>query len=213
MPIRVAIIDDHPLAIAGLQNMLSSCEAITVSSTYSSGAALLKGFEQEQPDVLLLDVLLQDMKGQELAGIIRARYPIVRMLAITSLDAPIHVKSMMRNGCNGYLLKNTDVKNLICAITEVYEGKEYIEPSLKEQMLQNMLHFKRGNKTGNPTLSRREKEILQLIIEENTNQQIADKLFLSLRTIENHRFSLLQKMEVKNTVGLIKMAIQLGLYS
>jgi DNA-binding NarL/FixJ family response regulator len=213
MPIRVAIIDDHPLAIAGLQNMLSSCEAITVSSTYSSGAALLKGFEQEQPDVLLLDVLLQDMKGQELAGIIRARYPIVRMLAITSLDAPIHVKSMMRNGCNGYLLKNTDVKNLICAITEVHEGKEYIEPSLKEQMLQNMLHFKRGNKTGNPTLSRREKEILQLIIEENTNQQIADKLFLSLRTIENHRFSLLQKMEVKNTVGLIKMAIQLGLYS
>jgi len=211
MPITVAITDDHPLAVAGLQNMLSSSNHIKVLNTYSNGAALLLGLETEQPDVLLLDVLLPDTKGPELAGLIHSRYPKINILAITSLDAPVHVKAMLRNGCKGYLLKNTDVQTLIHAIEEVHKGNEYIEPSIKEQMLQNMLHFKKQTSIKKPSLTRRETEILHLIIEENTNQEIADKLFLSLRTIENHRFSLFQKLDVKNTVGLVKAAIQLGL--
>jgi len=211
MPIRVAITDDHPLAIAGLQNMLVSCAHISVQHTYNNGNDLLSGLRAEQPDVLLLDVLLPDIKGDELARTVHQQYPNVRILAITSLDAPIHVKAMLRSGCKGYLLKNTDVQTLIHAIEQVNEGKEYIEPSIKEQMLQNMLHFRKQATAKKPTLTRREAEILQLIIEENTNQQIADKLFLSLRTIENHRFSLFQKLNVTNTVGLVKVAIQLGL--
>lgn len=211
MPITVAITDDHPLAVAGLQNMLSSCSHIKVLNTYSNGAELLLGLEAEQPDVLLLDVLLPDTKGPELAAVIHSKYPKINILAITSLDAPVHVKAMLRNGCKGYLLKNTDVQTLIHAIEEVHKGNEYIEPSIKEQMLQNMLHFKKQTSIKKPSLTRRETEILHLIIEENTNQEIADKLFLSLRTIENHRFSLFQKLDVKNTVGLVKAAIQLGL--
>ncbi len=211
MPITVAITDDHPLAVAGLQNMLSSCSHIKVLNTYSNGAELLQGLEAEQPDMLLLDVLLPDTKGPELAAVIHSKYPKINILAITSLDAPVHVKAMLRNGCKGYLLKNTDVQTLIHAIEEVHRGNEYIEPSIKEQMLQNMLHFKKQTSIKKPSLTRRETEILHLIIEENTNQEIADKLFLSLRTIENHRFSLFQKLDVKNTVGLVKAAIQLGL--
>ena len=211
MPITVAITDDHPLAIAGLRNMLASSNHIVVKNTYNNGAELLSGLEVEQPNVLLLDVLLPDIKGPELATIIHGKYPAIRILAITSLDAPIHVKAMLRNGCMGYLLKNTDIQTLVHAIEEVNNGKEYIEPSIKEQMLQNMLHFRKQTSIKKPSLTRRETEILHLIIEEYTNQQIADKLFLSLRTIENHRFSLFQKLDVKNTVGLVKMAIQLGL--
>jgi len=211
MPIKVAITDDHPLAIAGLQNMLSSSPLIVVTHTYNNGEDLLLGLKTEQPDVLLLDVILPDIKGPELAAQIHAAYPAIKILAITSLDAPVHVKAMLRNGCTGYLLKNTDVQTLINAITDVNNGKEYIEPSIKEQMLQNMLHFRKPTTIKKPTLTRRETEILHLIIEEHTNQEIADKLFLSLRTIENHRFSLFQKLDVKNTVGLVKVAIQLGL--
>ena len=211
MPIKVAITDDHPLAIAGLQNMLSSSGNIEVTHTYNNGEQLLKGLESEQPDILLLDVILPDIKGPELAAIIHSRYPKIKILAITSLDAPVHVKAMLRNGCNGYLLKNTAVHTHINAIDEVNNGKEYIEPSIKEQMLQNMLHFRKQTNIKKPSLTRRETEILHLIIEEYTNQEIADKLFLSLRTIENHRFSLFQKLDVKNTVGLVKVAIQLGL--
>jgi len=211
MPIKVAITDDHPLAIAGLMNMLSASSGIVICNTYNCGKDLLCGLESELPDVLLLDVQLPDIKGTELAKIISNKYPQVNILAITSLDAPIHVKTMLRNGCRGYLLKNTDVQTLIHAIEEVSNGMEYIEPTIKEKMLQNMLHFRKPGNARKPSLTRRETEILQLIIEENTNQQIADKLFISLRTVENHRFSLYQKLETKNTVSLVKIAIQLGL--
>jgi DNA-binding NarL/FixJ family response regulator len=211
MPITVAITDDHPLAISGLQNMLSHSDAVVVQSAYETGAALLEGLETELPDVLLLDIQLPDYKGHELAEIVNKKYPSIKILAITSLDAPIHVKSMMRHGCSGYILKNARLKALIHAIEQVYEGVNYIEPVLKEQMMQNMLQFKKTTAGKLPNLTQREKEILKLIVEEYTNQEIADKLYLSLRTVENHRSSLLQKLDVKNSIGLVRAAIQLGL--
>lgn len=211
MPVTIAITDDHPLAIAGLQNMLASSPDIQVKGTYASGSALLEGLVQEQPDVLLLDVLLPDQKGTELAGYITRRYPAVKIIAITSLDAPIHVRSMMRQGCKGYILKNTDRESLINAIRVVCGGGEYIEPALKERIMDNVLHYRRQSQGRSPSLTLREKEILKLIIAEHTSQQIADKLFLSLRTVETHRFNLQKKLEVNNTVGLVKAAIQMGL--
>lgn len=209
--IKVAILDDHPLAISGLQNMLAAADHIIVQNTFETGAALLSGLENELPDVLLLDVQLPDYKGHELAEIISKSYPSVRILAITSLDAPIHVKLMMQHGCKGYILKNIRVRSLINAIELVHNGESYLDPVIKEQMLQNVLHYKKSAANKTPSLTKREKEILKLIVEEYTNQEIADKLFLSLRTVENHRFSLLQKLDVKNSIGLVRVAIQLGL--
>lgn len=211
MPITVAITDDHPLAISGLQNMLATYENIVVQSTYETGTELLNGLKKMQPQILLLDVQLPDYKGQDLAAIVNKKYPQIKIIAITSLDAPIHVKAMMRHGCSGYILKNTRVKPLILAIEQVFAGETYIEPSLKEQMMHNILHYKKQTSATPSCLTQREQEILKLIVEENTNQEIADKLFLSLRTVENHRFSLLQKLDVKNSVGLVRVAIQLGL--
>lgn len=210
MPIQIAIVDDHPLAITGLRNMLSEHPDVFVKNTYENGTDLLEGLKHEQPDVLLLDVQLPDYKGQKLAEIVTSLYPSVNILAITSLDAPFFVKSMIRAGCKGYILKSARLKTLIYAITEVNKGHTYIEPSLKEQMMQNMLHLKKPS-AKTPTLTQREKEILKLIVEEYTNQEIAEKLFISLRTVENHRFSLLHKLEVKNAIGLVKVALQLGL--
>src|SRR5687768_5588169 len=128
MPIKIVITDDHPLAIAGLQNMLSNVPHMEVIAVYTTGATLLEGLKQQQPDVLLLDVLLPDKKGTELATYIRREYPHVRIIALTSLDAPIHVRSMMREGCKGYVLKNTDKASLVYAIEQVHDGHEYIEP-------------------------------------------------------------------------------------
>src|SRR5690606_10173588 len=117
----------------------------------------------------------------------------------------------MRIGCSGYILKNTDVKQLVFAIKEVYKGETYIQPDLKEQMINNMLQFKNSAKMLQPKLTVREKEVLALIVEEYTNQEIAEKLSLSLRTVENHRFSIMNKLDVKNSVGLVRAAIELGL--
>lgn len=210
MPIKVAIIDDHPLAVSGLWNMLANKHNIQVTETYECGTSLLLGLQHSQPDVLLLDIRLPDYSGQELAVLIRKKYPQIRILVITSLDAPTYVKSMLSAGCSGYVLKNIRTHALVQAIEEVYNGTMYIEPTLKEQMIQyNQQTAKSKNHI--PILTRREKEVLQLITEEYTNQEIADKLFLSLRTVENHRFSLLQKLGVKNAVGLVRMALQMGL--
>lgn len=211
MSIKIVITDDHPLAIAGLQNMLHNVQHMEVTATYTTGEGLLEGLKEQQPDVLLLDVLLPDRKGAELATYIRQVYPRIRIIALTSLDAPIHVRSMMREGCKGYVLKNTDKTSLVYAIEEVYDGHEYIEPSLKEKMLYNVMHYRKIATGKSPNLTHREKEILKLIVEEYTSQQIADQLFLSLRTVETHRFNLQKKLAVNNTIGLVKAAIQMGL--
>lgn len=209
MPITVAIVDDHPLATTGLRNMLETSKHLQVIQCFHSGQAALDGLQEIQPDVLLLDIQLPDIKGDELAGRLTRQWPSMKIIAITSLDAPTYIKAMMRNGCKGYLLKNTDVDTLILAIETVMEGREFLEPSLKEQMVQNILQYRKTDRKA-PTLTRRENEVLQLIVAENTNQEIAEKLFLSLRTVEKHRFSLLHKLNAKNTAGLVKTAIEFG---
>lgn len=213
MPIVVSITDDHPLAIVGIVNMLKNDSNIIIGGTYSSAAELKEGLKTGLPDILLLDILLPDSKGADLAAELIALYPNLHIIAITSLDAPSHVKAMMRSGCKGYLLKNAGQQMLTQAIKEVYEGRLFIEPQLEMEMRNNMLQFQKASPTPKYTtqLSSREKEILQLIAEEYSNREIADKLFLSLRTVQNHFFNLQQKLQAKNAVGMVKIAIQMGL--
>jgi DNA-binding NarL/FixJ family response regulator len=211
MPIKVAITDDHPLATAGIISMLQPFPNIEIAAIYHSAAALLEGLAGAQPDILLLDILLPDKSGKDLAPFLKETYPQLKVIALTSLDAPVMVSGMMRRGCKGYLLKDTSPEILLNAIEEVYAGKEFIEPSIQEKLLKNLLNFSNNKTKVVPEITLREKEVLHLIAEENTTQEIADKLFISFRTVENHRYSLMQKLEVKNTVGLVKVAIRLGL--
>lgn len=211
--IYIAIADDHPMVISGLTALLHPYQHIVVQNAYNTAAQLLEGFQFYQPDVLLLDILLPDRSGKDLVPIIRKDYPQVRILALTSLDAPAMVTSMLRRGCTGYLLKGAGPATLADAIETVYKGESYIESGLKEQLLQNVIGFRQqtNGQAGVPGLTQREKEVLELIAAEYTTKEIAEKLFISYRTAENHRCSLIQKLDVKNTVGLIKVAIQLGL--
>jgi len=210
MGIRLAIVDDHPLVQAGLRQLLASSVNIILEAVYSNGKELLSGLEQSAPDVLLLDIQLPDYNGDELARMIRQRYPQVRLLALTNVDTSAYVKKMVQAGCLGYLLKNVDRDTLVEAIETVFNGNQFIAPSLKEDLLQDMLEGKRKAKHA-PTLTRREKEILQLIAKEHTSQEIADTLFLSPNTVENHRRQLLFKLDARNMAGLIKKAVDFGL--
>ncbi len=210
MGIRLAIVDDHPLVQAGLRQLLASSGNIMLEAVYASGEELLSGLERSAPDVLLLDIQLPDHNGDELARIIRQRYPQVRMLALTNVDTSAYVKKMIQAGCLGYLLKNVDRDTLVQAIETVYKEEQFIAPTLKEELLQDMLEGKRKAKLA-PSLTRREKEILQLIAKEYTSQEIADTLFLSPNTIENHRKQLFLKLDARNMAGLIKKAVDFGL--
>lgn len=211
MPIKVAITDDHLIAINGIRTMLADFPEVEVTAFYTTGAALLEGLQKEQPDVLLLDILLPDQSGHELAPIVGRLYPDVRIVVITSLDAPAIVKSMLHHGCKGYLLKGADQATLFKAVQAAYNNEQFIEPSLKDMLLQNMLGNQKRASNVPLELTRREKEVLQLIVAGDTTQEIADKLFISPRTAETHRLTLLKKLDVKNTAGLVRMAITLGL--
>lgn len=210
MHIRLTITDDHPMIISGLEKMLYYYKHIEIIATYNNGKSLLEGLKKERPDVLLLDIQLPDITGNELARIISKQYPDIKIIAMTSLDNTFHMKDMLGHGCLGYLKKTVDQKILIQAIEEVAQGNEFIEALMKNELISSLIKKKR-NVDLIPTLTKREKEVLQLILAENNNKQIADKLFLSERTIENHRFNLQQKLNVKNTIGLMKIAMQLGL--
>ncbi|MFT3980406.1 MAG: response regulator transcription factor [Ferruginibacter sp.] len=204
--INVAIVDDQVIILNGLQKILAEAPHINVSALYNSGDELLDGLAKELPDVLLLDIQMPGRSGIELAAIISKKYPAVKMIALTNVDVLTQMKQMLQKGCLGYLLKDVSPGILISAIETVYTGEQFLNETLKKQLLTSL-----SGQDDKQIITRREKEILKLILEENTNQEIANKLFLSLRTVENHRNNLLQKLNVKNTAGLVKIALQEGL--
>jgi DNA-binding NarL/FixJ family response regulator len=208
--IKIAIADDHPLVINGLHHILSNSADMKVVGSYANGDELLKGIAVTQPDVLLLDIQMPGQTGDELAEIVSEKYPAIKMLALTNLDNVYYIKNMLRRGVLGYLLKTTRDEILISAIRTVYGGKQFLEPVLKEKILQDATEAKKDF-AAEPILSRREKEILQFIAQNLTSNEIADRLCISKRTIDNHRTSLLMKLGVKNVAALVKKGIQLGL--
>lgn len=204
------ITDDHLLLINGIRQTLETNPDFEVIGTYTSAASLLEGLQVRQPDVLILDIQLPDNNSSQLAHNVLQQFPDIRILVLSGFDSSFYVKDMLQQGCLGYLLKTTtDPAILLKAVQEVSDGRLFLDASLKDLLLHNMI---RKNKSNSPQkLTQREKQILGLIVEECSTQEIAEKLFLSPRTVENHRFNILQKLGVKNTVGLVKAALQMGL--
>ncbi len=209
--IKVSITDDHQMVIDGLRYMISQSDNIVIMDTFNSGTALLEGLTHRRPDVLLLDIQLSDYIGDDLIPLLLEQYPDLKILVITSIDTPVRVKELIRKGCMGYLSKNTQAKILVEAIESVYEGKPYVDSHLKEKMLDNIFGFENKKPKEKVILTRREKEILRMIVNEHSSKDIAEKLFISQNTVENHRKHIMEKMEVKNIAGLVKKALLLGL--
>jgi len=210
MQIKVAITDDHLLVINGIKTMLAPYAHISVVYETTDPGQLLNGLGTNPPHVLLLDIQMPGMDGMELCRQVQKAYPDIKVIAISSFMETHYIKQMLRNGAAGYLLKNTDPVTLATAIEKVHAGEQFLDDSLKQSLLDEVLTGQKRNSYEIP-LTRREKEILKLIAEEHSNQEIADMLFISLRTVETHRLNLTQKLAVKNTAGLVKEAIRRGL--
>ena len=207
--INVVILDDHLMILEGLQTMLDNQQSIHVTHTFNRGRDLMKFLETETPNIILLDINLPDSNGIDLCKTITNLYPQINIIGLSNFNDTSFIKNMIRNGAKGYLLKNTTKEELIKAIKAVNHGKTYLPTKLKDKLLSES--FGVQSSTFIPKLTRRENEILTCIAEELTNSEIAEKLFISKKTVESHRKNLLQKFGVRNTAGLIKEAFTKGI--
>jgi DNA-binding NarL/FixJ family response regulator len=210
MQIKVGITDDHLLVINGLKAMLEKFDHIKIIFSENNGEALLRRLEQDKPDILFLDIQMPGTNGIDLCKTILKDRPDIKIIALTNFEESHYIKQMMRNGAQGYLLKNTDQNTLIEAIETVYKGQQYIDKHMQNALLNEMISGKKRS-LSEVFLTKRELEILELIAKENTNQEIADKLFISLRTVQTHRLNITQKLDAKNTAALVKEAYKRGL--
>jgi len=165
-------------------------------------------FVNNTADVVLMDISMPGMDGVELCGVMKQKYPGVMILGLSSFNQGLYIKKMMENGASGYVLKNSSKEELLKAIHTVCEGGIYFSGEAGDSLKQ----YQRSKQEEIPLLSRREKEVLELIAEGYTNPEIAEKLFLSQFTVDTHRKNLLAKLNVKNTASLVKLAVERKLF-
>jgi DNA-binding NarL/FixJ family response regulator len=204
MAASVFIVDDHYMVIEGIRSLLQHERNIEWAGHASNAASCLAFLKQQQPDVILMDINLPDKSGIDLCKEVKDKYPSVFIIGLSTYNQQSFIQKMMENGASGYVLKNATQEELIEAIESVMKGKTYLSDEASQAL--------RKNTDGKvPVITRREKEVLELIANGMTNNEIAQKLFIGVTTIDTHRKNLLAKLEAKNTASLIKTAMQLQL--
>lgn len=213
--IKVFIVDDHQMVIDGFRLLLQNKNNLQVVGHALNAKDALGLISELQPNVILLDINMPETNGIEACKKILELNSELKVIAITMHKESSLIKMMLSNGAKGYVLKNAGKEELIKAIKTVYEGKIYLDAAANDIVLNtisgNTKEFKRQTNPF-PTLSRREKEVLRLILDENTTQEIADKLFISFGTVETHRRNMLIKTGARNTAGLVRTALEYELH-
>lgn len=202
------IIDDHKMVIEGIQLLLQNHPNIKVVSTALSGEEAISIMSTLTVDVILLDINMPGLNGIETCKKLILQHPQLKIIGLSMHKEGSLIKLMLASGAKGYVLKNAGQDEIIEAITQVHQGKKYIENTVQDLILKNIKNNNSIQENVFPTLSRREKEILKLIVEENTTQEIAEKLFISFGTVETHRRNMLIKTGARNTAGLVRIAIE-----
>ncbi|MGI4737066.1 MAG: response regulator [Janthinobacterium lividum] len=213
--IRVFLVDDHALVRSGLRLLLDAQPDLTIVGEAGSGLELLAQLPTTPTDVVLLDINMPGMDGPETARQLRAHYPAVQVLALSMLDQEAYIYQMLDAGARGYLLKSSGMEEVSAGIRAVAAGEQYLCTAAGMAALHKLRTsshlFSSAPEPPAGHLSRRELEVLQLIASGLTTGEMADKLFVSKRTIETHRQNIMEKMHTKNTASLIKLAMSEGL--
>lgn len=199
--IRVCIIDDHQLILEGLQSLLEQETDISITGLLKNAEELHAALRKGLPDVILMDINLPDADGLELCRIVARQYPAVKIIGLSTSNQVSVIRNMLANGASGYLLKDASKKEILEAIKTVHKGREYVSRSISDVLKTG------GTAARLPVLTRREKEILELISEGMTNAEIAAKLFVTVNTVDSHRKNMLTKFDVRNTAALVKLAV------
>ncbi|MBO9693673.1 response regulator transcription factor [Chryseobacterium sp.] len=201
--INIIIVDDHPIVIEGLRTMLNSQSFFNVSGSFTSGAETLKFIRSQIVDIILLDITLPDANGTELCREIKKTSPNTSVIMFSNRSERSIIMQSIQNGASGYLLKNTSIDELVVCIRGALSGDIVFCNETKQ-----IISRPSQNDLPIPRLTKREKQILQMVAQGKTSNMIAEELFLSPLTVDTHRKNLLQKFQAKNSTELINRAIQ-----
>ena len=204
---EIAITDDHIIVIQGIHNMLKLNKDIVIAQSFTNITDTLNHLNSSI-QVLLLDINLPDGSGINACKELLQKFPDLHIIALTNFEDVAFIKQMMKNGAMGYLLKNTGKAELEMAINRVMKGERYLPQNIQEMLLNESLGKTNASSFFIPKLTIREKEILDLIIKEYTTEEMATQLFISVKTVESHRSNLIQKLGVKNSAGLVRVAFE-----
>lgn len=207
--IRVLLVDDHALFREGIRMILEAQPDIEVVGEAGDGEQALTLLEKTRPDVVILDIAMPGLDGLETTKRIKATHPKVRILALTMHDHKEYVLPMLRLGASGYVVKRAAASELVQAIRSVYRDESYLYPSVARALLEE--YRRSALPEEDDGLTGREKEVLRLIAEGLTNQEIASRLYISVRTVETHRKNLMEKLGLHTAADLVRYAIRKGL--
>ncbi len=211
-PIRVIVADDHTILREGVCSLLALQDDIEVVGEASDGAEALELLSQAAVDVVILDMVMPRMNGLEATREIRRRWPEVKILILSMYDDDAYVQQVIQAGASGYVLKRVATEDLVHAIREVHSGASFLYPPIAAKLIDDYRRIVRGDATLG-VLTPREQEVLRLIAEGNTNQDIAGILGLSRKTVESHRGNIMRKLQLHDVTDLVKYAIRKGIVS
>ncbi len=202
--IKVVLVDDHNIVLDGLVSLLQKDESFEVMGAVSSAEAAVELLKKNQPDILLTDYSLSGMTGMELARVVKEKYPLVKVILLSMHDEAHIIKAALKQGVDGYMLKNIPQEELKGALRHVAKGLPYVSPEVTRLLMEEM----NKPKEEAPLLTERERDVLRLIAKEYSNKEIAEELFISERTVETHRKNIFRKTNTTSLVGLIKYAFE-----
>lgn len=210
--IKVMLVDDHQLVRDGIKSLISDSFGIDIIGEASNATEFFKLLHLVIPDVVLMDISLPNMSGIEITKILKKDYPNMKVLMLSMYTSEDFIFNALKAGIHGYLPKNTTRDELLLAIEEVFNGREYFSKSISNVILKSFVNSaKYGHMATDDKLSlltKRETEILKLVVEGESNQLIADRLFISIRTVESHKTSIMRKLDLNSTIDLVKFALK-----
>jgi two-component system response regulator NreC len=212
--IRVLIVDDHAVLRQALRLLLDAHEEIEVIGDVGNGREAVEAAEKLLPDVVLMDMVMQGLNGLEATRQIRKRAPKTRVLMLTGYMEDDQIMGALRAGASGYVVKKSDVTELLLGIQAVHRGNTYFSSAISDNVAVSELLWqaqKGDGKAGYELLTAREREVLQLIAEGYSNQRIGDELFISVKTVEAHKAHIMSKLHAQNRTDLIRYAIRKGI--
>lgn len=213
--IRVFLADDHTLVRDGLKFILETEADIRVIGAAGDGKTAVQECLRQKPDVILMDIAMPTINGIEATAQILRQEPSLKVIILSMHETRQHILNALKAGANGYLLKESAGEEVIQAVRAVFQGRRYLSQRIAERILDDYLSLQEMVEQKDPLekLSERERQVLKLVVEGKSNPEIAQTLFLSIKTVETYRSRIMAKLEINDLPTLVKFAIQHGLIS